>query len=82
MLLSHFLEKKKCDSPVKYYCPLAGVDTAGINVFFKALELTQQLNYVRNEVARGLLNSTMNNAQATHWLKNFILWMMIIRKNL
>jgi hypothetical protein len=26
-----------------------------------------------NEVARGLLNKTMNNAQATHWLKNYYL---------
>lgn len=69
--------------------PLAGVDTAGIALYFKALELTEQLNYVRNEVARGLLNRTMNDAQALHWLKNFNLMdddkakkqMSFIRKN-
>ena len=53
--------------------PLAGVDTAGIALYFKALELTEQLNYVMNEVTRGLLNGTMNNDQALHWLKNFYL---------
>lgn len=53
--------------------PLAGVDTAGIHRYFKALELTEQLNYVMNEVARGILNKTMSNAKATYWLKNFYL---------
>jgi len=53
--------------------PLAGVDTSGIALYFKALELTEQLNYVTNEVTRGLLNHTMNDAQALHWLKNFLL---------
>jgi hypothetical protein len=51
--------------------PLAGVDTAGITLYFKALELTEQLNYVTNEVTRGLLNHTMNDGQALYWLKNF-----------
>ena len=53
--------------------PLAGVDTSGIALYFKALELTEQLNYVMNEVTRGLLNRTMNEAQALYWLKNFYL---------
>ena len=53
--------------------PLAGVDTSGIALYFKALELTEQLNYVTNEVTRGLLNHTMNDAQALYWLKNFYL---------
>ena len=53
--------------------PLAGVDTSGIALYFKALELTEQLNYVTNEVTRGLLNGTMNEAQALYWLKNFYL---------
>jgi len=53
--------------------PLAGVDTSGIALYFKALELTEQLNYVTNEVTRGLLNHSMNDAQALYWLKNFYL---------
>ena len=53
--------------------PLAGVDTAGIALYFKALDLTEQLNYVMNEVTRGLLNGTMTEARALYWLKNFYL---------
>lgn len=69
--------------------PLAGVDTTGIASYFKALELTEQLNYVMNEVTRGMLNGTMNNVQAMDWLKRFYLMdddkakksMSFIRKN-
>jgi hypothetical protein len=69
--------------------PLAGVDTTGIERYFTALELTEQLNYVMNEVTRGLLNGTMNDAQGIYWLKNFYLMdddkakksMSFIRKN-
>lgn len=53
--------------------PLAGLDTAGINLYFKALELRDELNFVRNEVCRGLLNKTMTQEQAVYWLKNFSL---------
>ena len=53
--------------------PLAGVDTLGIALYFKALELTEQLNYVTNEVTRGLLNRHVNDAQALYWLRNFYL---------
>lgn len=53
--------------------PLAGLDTTGIAKYFKALELIEQLNYVTNEVTRGLLNHTMNESQALYWLKNFYL---------
>lgn len=68
-----FPGKEKVRFATEVLLPLAGVDTTGINDFFKALELTERLNYVMNEVARGLLNGTMDNAQATHWLKNFYL---------
>ena len=68
-----FPGKEKVRFAREVLLPLAGVDTTGINDFFKALELTEQLNYVMNEVARGLLNGTMDHAQATHWLKNFYL---------
>ena len=49
------------------------MDTTGIERYFKALELTEQLNYVMNEVTRGLLNGTMNEARAISWLKRFYL---------
>ena len=53
--------------------PLAGLDTAGISLYFKALELKGDLNYARNEVGRGLLNNTMTEQQAIQWLKDYCL---------
>ncbi len=53
--------------------PLAGLDTAGISVYFKAMELKDELNFVRNEVGRGLLDHTMTEDQAVQWLENFAL---------
>lgn len=51
--------------------PLAELDTTGLDRYFAALELKSQLNYVRNEVARGLLNGTMPEAEALRWLKEY-----------
>lgn len=53
--------------------PLAGLDTTGIGLYLKALELKEQLNYVRNEVGRGVLNHTITEAEAMYWLQNFSL---------
>ena len=53
--------------------PLAGLDTTGISLYFKALELKSDLNYARNEVARGLLNNSMTEQQAIQWLKDYCL---------
>jgi hypothetical protein len=53
--------------------PLAGLDTAGIAVYYKIVELKVQLNYARNEAARGVINGTMNETEATKWLTNYCL---------
>jgi len=53
--------------------PLAGIDTTHISLYFKALELRDELNFVRNEVCRGLMNKTMTEKEAVYWLKNFSL---------
>lgn len=54
--------------------PLAGLDTSGIDLYFKALAIKGQLNYVRNEVGRGLLNSTMTEEEAQRWLQDYGLY--------
>ncbi|HEY0898744.1 MAG TPA: hypothetical protein VGD90_05380 [Sphingobacteriaceae bacterium] len=54
--------------------PLAGLDTAGIDLYFKALELRGQLNFARNEAARGLVNKTMTEAQALEYLMKYCLY--------
>lgn len=48
--------------------PLAGLDTTGIGLYYKALELRGKLSYVRNEVGRGLINKTMSEEEAIRWL--------------
>lgn len=53
--------------------PLAGLDTTGITLYFKALELKGSLGYARNEVGRGLLNNTITEQQAIQWLKDYCL---------
>lgn len=52
----------------KVLMPLAGIDTAGANQYFKALELKSRLNYARNEVARNVLSSKMDDKEAIKWL--------------
>jgi hypothetical protein len=51
--------------------PLAGLDTSGISLYFKVLAIRGQLNYARNEVARGILNGTMNESTAMQWLMKY-----------
>ncbi|WP_079702639.1 hypothetical protein [Daejeonella lutea] len=54
--------------------PLAGLDTAGIGLYFKALSIRGKLNYARNEAGRGIVNATMNDEQALDWLKKYCLY--------
>ena len=54
--------------------PLAGLDTANINLYFKALAIRSQLNYARNEAGRGLINGTMDEKQALTWMIKYCLY--------
>jgi hypothetical protein len=51
--------------------PLAGLDTTGIALYFTVLQTKSKLNYVRNEVARGLFSGTMNEEEALRWLQEY-----------
>jgi hypothetical protein len=53
--------------------PLAGLDTTGIDMYFKALAIKGRLNYARNEAARGLINDTMSESKARSYLKKYCL---------
>ena len=53
--------------------PLAGIDTSGVQVYFKTLSLRSQLNYARNEAARGLLDGRMDEKEAIRWLTQYAL---------
>ena len=54
--------------------PLAGLDTTGIGIYFQANAIKGKLNYVRNEVARGMINGTMTDEQALEWLVKYGLY--------
>lgn len=53
--------------------PLAGLDTTGLDTYFNALAIKGALNYARNEVGRGLLNGSMSDSAAVHWLLDYTL---------
>jgi hypothetical protein len=54
--------------------PLAGLDTTGIHLFFRAIEIKGQMNYARNEAARGMMNGTMTDEAAQKWLEDYALF--------
>lgn len=54
--------------------PVAGLDTAGISLYFQALSLRGKLNYARNEVARGIVNRTMTDSTGLVWLEKYNLF--------
>lgn len=51
--------------------PLAGLDTTGISLYFKALALREELGFARNEAARGLMNKSMTEDAAINWLQHY-----------
>lgn len=53
--------------------PLAGLDSTNLNLYFKALSIKGELNYSRNEVARGLLSGAMTEEEALRWLMDYTL---------
>ncbi len=53
--------------------PIAGLDTTGISIYFNTLDIRNKLNYARNEVGRGIINGTMQEAETIRWLKNYCL---------
>ena len=53
--------------------PLAGLDTSGISTYFNAMSVRDELNYARNEAARGLLDGSMTEDAAIKWLMDYSL---------
>ncbi|MDB5229434.1 MAG: hypothetical protein JWN76_239 [Chitinophagaceae bacterium] len=54
--------------------PLAGLDTTGISLYYKMLYMKGQLNFARNEAARGLLNGAIQEPEVLRWLMQYC-WM-------
>ncbi|WP_247237457.1 DUF885 domain-containing protein [Telluribacter sp. SYSU D00476] len=54
--------------------PLAGLDATKADQYFTMLALRSELNYARNEAARGLVNGTMTEQEALRWLTDYCLF--------
>ncbi len=66
-----FPGNEKNDFAKNVLLPLAGLDTTGIHLYFKALTLKGKLNLVRNEVGRGLINNSMSETDGMRWLMEY-----------
>lgn len=66
-----FPGNEKSDFARDVLLPLAGMDTAGLGIYFDALRLKGNLNFVRNEVGRGLLDNIMPEIEALRWLMQY-----------
>lgn len=66
-----FPGKEKNKLAKELLLPLAGLDTTGLDTYFEALQLKGKLNFVRNEVARGIINKTMDEKEALRWLMEY-----------
>lgn len=51
--------------------PLAGLDTTGVDAYFKFLDIKSKLGYAAVEAARGIVNNTMTEDEYMHWLNDF-----------
>ena len=51
--------------------PLAGLDVAEADLYYKVQALVAQLNFAGNEAARGYLNGTMTREEAAKWLQDY-----------
>lgn len=69
-----FPGKDKANFSREVLLPLAGLDTTGISLYFEALDTKGKLNYVRNDVARGLLSGAMTEEEAMRWLQEYGLY--------
>ncbi len=51
--------------------PLAGLDTTNVSAYFKTIEIKLKLNYLRNEVARGLINKKLTEDEAVKMMMQY-----------
>ena len=54
--------------------PLAGMDTTGLTAYFQALAIKGQLQHVRTEVTRRVIDGKMTDSEALRWLMDYGLY--------
>ena len=55
----------------QHLLPLAGLDTAGLSTYFKALAIKAALQNVRTEVTRRVVDGKMSDSEALRWLMEY-----------
>lgn len=68
-----FSQEEKYQFLTDVLLPAAGLDTINLSTYLKVLAYKSELNYARNEVARGLINKNMDEAEAKRWLVSYSL---------
>ncbi|MDJ0841083.1 MAG: hypothetical protein QNK37_31515 [Acidobacteriota bacterium] len=54
--------------------PLAGLDPAGVDEYYRIMELVRKLSYAGNEAARNYLNGTWDREKTIQWLVDYALF--------
>jgi hypothetical protein len=68
-----FPGKGRVEFEKKTLFPLAGLDPAGADRYYRVNELTQKLSYAGNEAARRYLDGKIDRAQTVDWLMRYSL---------
>lgn len=68
-----FPEDERIEFEQRELFPLAGLDPAKAERYYKLLELLDELSYAGNEAARDYLNGSINREQAAQWLVDYTL---------
>ena len=58
----------------KVLFPLAGLDSTRVEEYYKIFNLTEKLDYARNEAARDYLNGDISREEAEEYLIKYRLW--------
>jgi hypothetical protein len=69
-----FTEKERLRFEQEVLFPLAGLDPAAAEHYYKVQEIAARLAYAGNEAARGYLNGTMTKDEALEWLVSYALF--------
>jgi hypothetical protein len=68
-----FPKEEKIAWEREHLFPLAGLDPALVEKYYRVFDLTSKLAYAGNEAARGLIDGTLTDETAASWLEKYAL---------
>ena len=69
-----FPGRERIDFEKEILFPLAGIDPASAENYYRIMEVVGRLNYAGNEAARGFLDGEMDSGTAVDWLHEYALF--------